>query len=204
VEYYLNLIVRAIFIENMALALFLGICSFVAVSKRVSTSLGLGAAVTFVLLMTVPLNNLLYTYVLRRGALRWLSDDLTQYDLSFLQLLTFLGSIAAATQVVEMFLDRYAPALHGALGVFIPLIATNCAILGGSLFMVNRNYSLPESTAFAFGSGIGWMMAIVALAALRERLAYSVVPAPLRGIGIAFILIGVMAMGFLAFSGIRL
>jgi Na+-transporting NADH:ubiquinone oxidoreductase subunit E len=203
VEHYLNLIVRAIFIENMALALFLGICSFVAVSKRVPTSFGLGAAVTFVLLMTVPLNNLIYTYVLRRGALRWLSEDLTQYDLSFLQLLTFLGSIAASTQLVEMFLDRFAPALYGALGVFLPLIATNCAILGGSLFMVNRNYSLPESVAFAFGSGIGWLMAIVALSAIRERLQYSLVPAPLRGIGITFILIGIMAMGFMAFSGIR-
>ncbi len=201
-EHYLNIAVRAIFIDNMALALFLGMCSFVAVSKRVNTALGLGLAVTFVLIVTVPLNNIVYDYLLSRGALTWISEDLAATDLSFLQFLCFIGTIAALVQIVEIVLDRFVPALFNALGVFLPLIAVNCAILGGSLFMVNRDYTLGESVAFAAGSGIGWLLAIVALAALRERMVYSIVPAPLRGVGITFGLIGIMAIGFMAFSGI--
>jgi Na+-transporting NADH:ubiquinone oxidoreductase subunit E len=194
VEHYLNIIVKAIFIDNMALALFLGMCSFVAVSRQVETAIGLGMAVTFVLVITVPLNNLVYDYLLSRGALTWLSEDLAATDLSFLNFLCFIGTIAALVQIVEIILDRYVPALFNALGVFLPLIAVNCAILGGSLFMVNRDYTLAEGTAFAFGSGIGWTLAIVALAALRERMVYSIVPAPLRGTGITFGLIGIMAI----------
>jgi Na+-transporting NADH:ubiquinone oxidoreductase subunit E len=204
VEHYLNIIVKAIFIDNMALALFLGMCSFVAVSRQVETAIGLGMAVTFVLVITVPLNNLVYDYLLSRGALTWLSEDLAATDLSFLNFLCFIGTIAALVQIVEIILDRYVPALFNALGVFLPLIAVNCAILGGSLFMVNRDYTLAEGTAFAFGSGIGWTLAIVALAALRERMVYSIVPAPLRGTGITFGLIGIMAIGFMAFSGINI
>ncbi|MGD8977846.1 MAG: NADH:ubiquinone reductase (Na(+)-transporting) subunit E [Gammaproteobacteria bacterium] len=203
-EHYLDIIVKAIFIDNMALALFLGMCSFVAVSKRVKTAIGLGMAVTLVLVITVPLNNLVYDHLLSRGALTWLSEDLAATDLSFLNFLCFIGTIAALVQIVEIILDRYAPALFNALGVFLPLIAVNCAILGGSLFMVNRDYTLAEGTAFAFGSGIGWLLAIVALAALRERMVYSIVPAPLRGTGITFGLIGIMAIGFMAFSGINI
>jgi Na+-transporting NADH:ubiquinone oxidoreductase subunit E len=202
VEHYLNIVVRAIFIDNMALALFLGMCSFVAVSKRVNTALGLGLAVTFVLVVTVPLNNLVYDHLLERGALTWISPDLAATDLGFLRFLCFIGTIAALVQIVEIVLDRFVPALFNALGVFLPLIAVNCAILGGSLFMVNRDYTLPESVAFAFGSGVGWLLAIVALAALRERMVYSIVPAPLRGVGITFGLIGIMAIGFMAFTGI--
>lgn len=201
-EHYLNIIVRAIFIDNMALALFLGMCSFVAVSKRVNTALGLGVAVIFVLVITVPLNNIVYDYLLSRGALTWLNPDLAATDLSFLNFLCFIGTIAALVQIVEIIMDRFLPGLFNALGVFLPLIAVNCAILGGSLFMVNRDYTLGESVAFAFGSGIGWLLAIVALAALRERMVYSIVPAPLRGVGITFGLIGIMAIGFMAFSGI--
>jgi len=201
-EHYLNIIVRAIFIDNMALALFLGMCSFVAVSKRVDTALGLGIAVTFVLVVTVPVNNLVYDHLLSRGALTWVSEDLAATDLSFLRFLCFIGTIAAIVQIVEMVLDRFLPALYNALGVFLPLIAVNCAILGGSLFMVNRDYTLAESAAFAFGSGVGWLLAIVALAAMRERMVYSIVPAPLRGIGITFGLAGIMAIGFMAFTGI--
>ena len=203
-EHYLNIVVRAIFIDNMALALFLGMCSFVAVSKRVNTALGLGLAVTFVLVVTVPINNLVYDHLLARGALTWISEDLAATDLSFLQFLCFIGTIAALVQIVEIVLDRFVPALFNALGVFLPLIAVNCAILGGSLFMVNRDYTLPESVAFAFGSGVGWLLAIVALAALRERMVYSIVPAPLRGVGITFGLAGIMAIGFMAFTGIDL
>jgi Na+-transporting NADH:ubiquinone oxidoreductase subunit E len=201
-EHYLNIIIRAIFIDNMALALFLGMCSFLAVSRRVETALGLGVAVTFVLVVTVPVNNLVYDYLLSRGALTWISEGFASTDLGFLRFLCFIATIAALVQIVEMVLDRYVPALFNALGVFLPLIAVNCAILGGSLFMVNRDYTLAESTAFAFGSGIGWLLAIVALAAMRERMVYSIVPAPLRGIGITFGLTGIMAIGFMAFTGI--
>ena len=201
-EHYVNLALKAVFVENMALAFFLGMCSFLAVSKQVRTAVGLGVAVTFVLAVTVPLNNLIYNGLLRPGAQVWLDPGLADADLSFLGYLTYIGTIAAVVQIVEMVLDRYVPRLYASLGVFLPLIAVNCAILGGSLFMVNRDYTLPESLAFAFGSGVGWLLAIVALAALRERMVYSIVPAPLRGVGITFGLIGIMAIGFMAFTGI--
>ncbi|MEM8964314.1 MAG: NADH:ubiquinone reductase (Na(+)-transporting) subunit E [Acidobacteriota bacterium] len=203
-EAYLSLFVKAVFIENMALAFFLGMCSFLAVSKKVDTAFGLGLAVVFVLTVTVPINNLVYTYLLADGALSWLGPEWAQYDLSFLGLLSYIGSIAAMVQIVEMVLDRYAPALYGALGVFLPLIAVNCAILGGSLFMVEREYNFGESVVFGVGAGVGFALAIIALAAIRERMRYSNVPAGLRGLGITFILTGLMAIGFLAFSGISL
>ena len=197
-EYYLSLFIRAVFIENMALAFFLGMCSFLAVSKKVEQAIGLGLAVVFVLGITCPLNQLLHGILLADSAL------IPGVDLGFLRFLVFIGTIAAAVQIVEMTLDRYLPDLYNALGIFLPLIAVNCAILGGSLFMVNRDYTLAESTAFAFGSGIGWLLAIVALAAMRERMVYSIVPAPLRGVGITFGLAGIMAIGFMAFTGIDL
>ena len=203
-EHYLDLAVKAIFIENMALAFFLGMCSFLAVSKKVETALGLGAAVTFVLAVTAPLNNLIYTYVLKEGAMGWLGENFASVDLGFLRFLAFIGSIAASVQIVEMTLDRYAPKLYVALGVFLPLIAVNCAILGGSLFMVERDYSLGESTVFGFGSGVGFWLAIVALAAIREKMRYSNVPPALRGLGITFIVTGLMAIAFMAFAGIQL
>ena len=201
---YLSLAVKSIFVENMALAYFLGMCSFVAVSKKVDTALGLGAAVIFVLGITVPVNNLLYQYLLRDGALAWISPSLAKYDLSFLGFLSYIGTIAAMVQLVEMFLDRYVPGLYNALGVFLPLIAVNCAILGASLFMVEREYSFGESVVFGFGSGVGWALAIVALAAIRERMRYSNVPPALRGLGMTFMVTGLMAIGFMAFAGIQL
>jgi len=203
-ESYLNLAVKSIFVENMALAFFLGICSFVAVSRKVETAIGLGSAVVFVLTVTVPLNNLVYMYLLKPGALAWLDPGLADQDLTFLGFLTYIGTIAATVQIVEMTLDRFFPALYNALGVFLPLIAVNCAILGASLFMVERNYDLGESIVFGFGSGVGWALAIVALAGIRERLRYSNIPAGLRGLGITFLLTGLMAMGFMAFAGIQL
>ena len=203
-EHYLSLAVKAIFVENMALAFFLGMCSFLAVSRKVETALGLGAAVIFVLTVTVPMNNIIYRYLLADGALAWVAPGLSAYNLSFLGFLTYIGTIAAMVQIVDMTIDRLAPKLYGALGVFLPLIAVNCAILGASLFMVERNYGLAESTVFGFSSGLGWALAIVALAGIRERLRYSNVPAGLRGLGITFILTGLMAIGFMAFSGIQL
>lgn len=203
-EHYLSLAVKAIFVENMALAFFLGMCSFLAVSKKVDTSLGLGAAVTFVLTVTTPLNYLVYNYFLKEGALTWLNPAWSSVDLSFVRFLAFIGSIAASVQVVEMTLDRYAPRLYSALGVFLPLIAVNCAILGGSLFMVERDYTFAESAVFGFGSGFGFLLAIVALAAIREKMVYSDVPRPLRGLGITFLVTGLMAIGFMAFAGIQL
>jgi len=203
-EHYLSLAVKAIFVENMALAFFLGMCSFLAVSKKVETALGLGLAVIVVQTITVPMNNLIYAYLLREGALAWLHPSLAQYDLTFLGFLTYIGTIAATVQIVEMALDRYAPTLYMTLGIFLPLIAVNCAILGGSLFMVERGYSFSESVVFGLGSGIGWAMAIVALAAIRERMRYSDVPEGLRGLGITFIVTGLMAIGFMAFVGIQL
>jgi len=203
-EHYLSLAVKAIFVENMALAFFLGMCSFLAVSKRVETALGLGAAVTFVLTVTTPLNTLVYNYLLKEGALVWLNPGWATIDLSFVRFLAFIGSIAASVQVVEMALDRYAPKLYSALGVFLPLIAVNCAILGASLFMVERDYTLPESTVFGFGSGVGFLLAIVALAAIREKMIYSNVPPALRGLGITFLVTGLMAIAFMAFAGIQL
>lgn len=201
---FLNLAIKAIFVENIALAFFLGMCSFLACSKRVETAIGLGAAVIFVLTVTVPLNNILYNAVLREGALAKLSPALAEYDLSFLGLLCYIGTIAAMVQLVEMALEKFVPALHATLGIFLPLIAVNCAILGATLFMVEREYTLAESTVFGLSSGIGWFLAIVALASIRERMRYSNVPKGLRGLGITFIITGLMAIGFMAFGGIQL
>lgn len=204
VEHYISLLVKAIFVENMALAFFLGMCSFLAVSKRVSTAIGLGLAVTFVLAITVPLNKVILEAFLRPGSLSWLSADLAEVDLGFLVFLTFIGTIAASVQIVEMVIDRYAPALYSALGVFLPLIAVNCAILGASLFMDQRDYTLGESVVFGVGSGIGWLLAVVALASVREKLRYSNPPAGLRGLGLTFMVTGLMAICFMAFAGIQL
>ena len=203
-EHYVSLAVKSIFVENMALAFFLGICSFLAVSRQVKTAIGLGAAVIVVLTITVPMNYLIYTYLLKPGAMIWLHPSLAAYDLSFLGFLTYIGTIAAMVQIVEMSLDRFVPKLHAALGIFLPLIAVNCAILGASLFMVERGYTLAESAVFGFGSGIGWALAIVALAGIRERLRYSNPPEGLRGLGLTFILVGLMAIGFMAFAGVQL
>ena len=203
-EHYINLAVKAVFVENMALAFFLGMCSFLAVSRQVKTAFGLGVAVIFVLTITVPMNNLIYTRLLQPGALAWLHPSLAGQDLSFLGFLTYIGTIAAMVQIVEMTLDRFAPRLHAALGIFLPLIAVNCAILGASLFMVERSYTLAESTVFGLGSGIGWALAIIALAGIRERLRYSNPPPALRGLGLTFILVGLMALGFMAFGGVQL
>jgi Na+-transporting NADH:ubiquinone oxidoreductase subunit E len=203
-EHYVDLALKAIFIENMALTFFLGMCSFLAVSKRVETAVGLGIAVVFVLTITVPANNLLQTYLLDAGALAWISPSFGQYDLTFLNLLVYIGTIAAMVQLVEMTTDRFFPTLHATLGIFLPLIAVNCAILGGSLFMFERDYTLAESAVFGFGSGVGWFLAIVALAAIRERMRYSNVPIGLRGLGMTFIITGLMAFGFMAFGGIQL
>ncbi|MFN3581613.1 MAG: NADH:ubiquinone reductase (Na(+)-transporting) subunit E [Pseudomonas sp.] len=201
-EHYISLLVRAIFVENMALAFFLGMCTFIAISKKVQTSLGLGIAVVVVLTITVPANNLIYTYLLRDGALAW--AGMPNVDLSFLGLLSYIGVIAALVQILEMLLDKFVPALYNALGVFLPLITVNCAILGASLFMVERDYALDESIVFGFGAGVGWALAIVALAGIREKLKYSDVPDGLRGLGITFITVGLMSLGFMSFSGVQL
>ncbi len=203
-SHYLSLFVKAVFVENMALAFFLGMCSFLAVSKKVKTAIGLGVAVTFVLAITVPVNQLLLQRVLNEGALAWLHPSLATVDLSFLVFLTFIGTIAALVQVVEMVIDRYAPALYAALGVFLPLIAVNCAILGGSLFMAERDYGFGESVVFGVGSGIGWLLAVVALASVREKLRYANPPAALRGLGLTFMVTGLLAICFMAFAGIQL
>jgi len=197
-EALISLAVKSIFIENMALAFFLGMCSFLAVSKKVETAMGLGVAVVFVLGITTPLNNILYQKLLKEDAL------IQGMDLSFLTFLTLIAIIAAVVQVVEMALDKYAPKLYATLGIFLPLIAVNCAILGACLFMVERDYNLAESTVFGFGSGLGWMLAIVALASVREKMKYSNVPPALRGLGISFIVAGLMAIAFMAFAGIQL
>ena len=201
-EALLSLFVRAIFIENMALAFFLGMCTFIAVSKKVESSLGLGIAVIVVLTITTPVNNLLYTYLLADGALAW--AGLPNVDLSVLGLITYIGVIAALVQILEMFLDKYVPALYNALGVFLPLITVNCAILGSSLFMVERDYNFGESVVFGAGSGVGWALAITALAGIREKMKYSDVPEGLRGLGITFITVGLMSLGFMSFGGIDL
>jgi len=201
-EHYLSLATKAIFVENMALAFFLGMCSFLAVSKKVETAMGLGFAVIFVLGITCPLNQLLVGALLKPGALAWAGYP--DVNISFLSFLTLIGTIAAAVQIVEMVLDRYSPELYNALGVFLPLIAVNCAILGASLFMQERNYTLAEATVFGAGSGVGWLLAVVALAAIREKMRYSNVPGPLRGLGITFITVGLMSVGFMAFAGIQL
>lgn len=202
-QHYLSLLTTAIFVENLALAFFLGMCSFLAVSRKVDTAIGLGFAVIFVLGVTTPLNQLINANLLKPGSLSWLGIEPVP-DLSFLTYLFMIGTIAAMVQVVEMTVDKYAPGLYSALGVFLPLIAVNCAILGGSLFMVNRDYTFGEATVYGLGSGIGWMLAIVGLAAIRERIRYSNVPEPLRGLGITFIVVGLMSLGFMAFSGIQL
>ncbi|MEO0650240.1 MAG: NADH:ubiquinone reductase (Na(+)-transporting) subunit E [Planctomycetota bacterium] len=201
-----NLAVKAIFIENIALAFFLGMCSFLAVSKKVETAMGLGIAVVFVLTIVTPLNNLIFTYLLKPGALSWVlgEEAASVIDLTFLGFIAYIAVIAAAVQIVEMSIDKFSPALYAALGVFLPLIAVNCAILGSSLFMVQREYSLIESLVFGFGSGVGFWFAMVALAAIRERLKYSNVPPGLRGLGITFMTTGLMAMGFMIFAGIQL
>jgi len=203
-EALLSLAAKATFVENSALAFFLGMCSFLAVSKKVSTAIGLGGAVIFVLGLTCPANQLLHYYLLREGAMTWLSEDMATVDLSFLTFLTFIGTIAAMVQIVEMALDKFSPALYSALGVFLPLIAVNCAILGSSLFMVERDYGLVESAVFGMGSGVGFLLAIVALAAIREKMRYSNVPPALRGLGITFIVTGLMSIAFMAFAGIQL
>jgi Na+-transporting NADH:ubiquinone oxidoreductase subunit E len=202
-EHYLSLATKSIFVENLALAFFLGMCSFLAVSRKVSTAIGLGLAVIFVLGITVPLNQLINVHILKPGALTWIPGG-AGVDLSFLTYLFMIGTIAASVQIVEMAIDRFAPALYNALGVFLPLIAVNCAILGASLFMVQRDYTLGEATVYGVGSGVGWALAVIALAAIRERMTYSDVPAPLRGLGITFIVVGLMSLGFMAFSGIQL
>ena len=203
-EHYLSLATKAIFVENMALAFFLGMCTFLACSKKVDNAIGLGAAVIFVLSVTCPLNNLIYNGLLKEGALTWLSADFATMDLSFLNFLAMIGTIAAAVQIVEMALDKFMPALYSARGIFLPLIAVNCAILGSSLFMVERDYNFTESIVFGAGNGIGFALALIALAAIREKMRYSDVPAGLRGLGITFITTGLMAIGFMAFSGIQL
>ena len=202
---YISLFVKSIFVDNMIFAYFLGMCSYLAVSKNVKTASGLGAAVIFVLLVTLPINYLLNTYVLSPGALSWLSPSLAGVDLSFLSFITFIAVIAAIVQLVEMVVEKFAPTLYSELGIFLPLIAVNCAILGGALFMQQKDFvNVGEATVYALGSGIGWFLAIVTLAAIREKMSYSNVPAPLKGIGIRFITVGLMAMAFMTFMGISL
>ena len=202
---YINLFIKSIFIENMVFAYFFGMCSYLAVSKKVDTAVGLGAAVIFVMLITVPVNFLLDTYILRPGALAWLDPELTSIDLSFLSFIMFIAVIASMVQLVEMLIERFSPTLYSSLGIFLPLIAVNCAILGGSLFMQQKDFAnVGESAVYGLGSGIGWFLAIVAIAAIREKITYSNVPAPLRGLGITFIITGLMAIGFMSFSGIEL
>ncbi|GLR75513.1 MULTISPECIES: NADH:ubiquinone reductase (Na(+)-transporting) subunit E [Aliivibrio] len=197
-EHYISLLVKSIFIENMALSFFLGMCTFLAVSKKVKTSFGLGVAVVVVLTIAVPVNNLVYTYLLKENAI------VAGVDLTFLSFITFIGVIAALVQILEMILDRFFPPLYNALGIFLPLITVNCAIFGGVSFMVQRDYNFAESVVYGFGSGVGWMLAIVALAGIREKMKYSDVPPGLRGLGITFITVGLMALGFMSFSGVQL
>lgn len=203
-EHYLNIGIRSIFIENMALAFFIGMCPFLSCSKKVDTSLGMGAAVILVMALTTPLNALLYRGLLREGALVSVHPSLKSLDLSFLSFLTSIATIAASVQVVEMIMERYLPALYAALGIFLPLITVNCAILAASLFMIERDYTVTESLVYGTCAGIGWAIAIAALAAQREKMRYSNIPAGLRGLGITFITAGLMAIGFMAFSGIQL
>ncbi|MDO4427688.1 MAG: NADH:ubiquinone reductase (Na(+)-transporting) subunit E [Moraxella sp.] len=199
---FVSLFITSVFIQNMALAYFFGMCTFIAVSKKVSTAMGLGIAVTFVMAICVPLNNLLYQYLLKDGALAWAGYP--DVDLSFLGFLSYIALIAATVQIVEMFMDKFMPALYNALGIFLPLITVNCAIMGGVLFMVERDYNFAESVVYGFSSGLGWALAIVAMAGIREKLKYSDVPAPLRGVGITFITAGLMALGFMSFGGMSL
>ncbi|MDH3336345.1 MAG: NADH:ubiquinone reductase (Na(+)-transporting) subunit E [Gammaproteobacteria bacterium] len=199
---YINLFVQAAFVENLALAFFLGMCTFLAISKRVETAVGLGLAVVVVQIITVPINHLIYALLLRKGALAW--AGLPDVDLSFLGLVSYIGVIAALVQILEMTLDKYFPKLYNALGIFLPLITVNCAILGGTLFMVERHYDMGESIVFGFGSGFGWALALIGLAGIREKLKYSDVPEGLQGLGITFIIVGLMSLSFMGFSGIRL
>ena len=201
----INIFIRAIFIDNMIFALFLGMCSYLAVSKTVKTSMGLGIAVVFVQVITVPVNYLLLKYVMKPGALVWLGESFKDVDLSFLSFMVFIATIAAMTQLVEMLIEKFSPALYNSLGIFLPLIAVNCAILGGSLFMEQREYkNIGEVLSWGLGSGIGWALAIVSLAAIREKLKYNKIPAPLRGIGITFIITGLMGLAFMSFMGIKI
>ncbi len=201
-EHYISLFIRSVFVENMALSAFLGMCTFLAVSKKVQTAIGLGVAVIVVQTITVPVNNILSTYLLKEGALAW--AGLPNTDLSFLGLIVYIGVIAALVQILEMTLDKFFPALYQALGIFLPLITVNCAILGGSLFMIQREYDLTESVVYGVGSGFGWALALVALAGIREKMKYSDVPDGLRGLGITFITVGLMALAFMSFSGVQL
>ena len=203
-ENLVSLGIKSIFVENMIFAYFLGMCSFLAVSKKVSTAVGLGAAVIFVLTITVPVNWLLQEYILKEGALAWMGAEFGEVNLEFLQFIMFIAIIAAMVQLVEMIIEKFSPSLYGSLGIFLPLIAVNCAILGSSLFMVQRDYVLLEATVFGFGSGIGWMLAIVALAAIREKLKYSNVPDGLKGLGITMLITGLMGIAFKSFIGIAL
>ncbi len=198
----INLFIKAVFVENLALTFFLGMCTFLAVSKQIGTALGLGIAVVVVQSLTIPINNLIYQFLIRDGALAW--AGLSEMSLSFLGLISYISVIAAVVQVLEMFLDRYVPSLYNSLGIFLPLITVNCAILGGCLFMVERDYTFSESVTYGVGSGVGWALAIVAMAGVREKLKYSDIPAGLQGLGVAFITAGLMALGFMAFSGIQL
>ena len=197
----ISIFMKSIFSENLALAYFLGMCTFLAVSKQVKTALGLGLAVIVIQTITVPVNNLLYQYLLKKGALTWVNPSWADVDLSFLALITFIGTIAAMVQILEMTLDRYFPPLYNALGIFLPLITVNCAILGGSLFMQSRDYNFPQSVVYGLGSGLGWAIAIAALAGIREKMKYSDVPDGLKGLGITFITVGLMALAFMSFGG---
>ena len=212
-EHYLNIFITSVFIENLALAFFLGMCTFLAISKNVKTALSLGVAVIVIEAITIPANNLINTWLLKKGALTWVNDlglvstgsvDFATVDLSFLGFISFIGVIAAMVQILEMFLDKYVPALYNQLGIFLPLITVNCAILGGSLFMQERNYNFAESVVYGLGAGVGWALAIAALAGIREKLKYSDVPPPLRGLGITFITVGLMALAFMSFGGLQL
>ncbi len=201
-EHFLSLFMKSVFVENLALGFFLGMCTFLAVSKNVKTALGLGTAVIVIQAITIPANNLIFTFLLQEDALSWLG--LEGVDLTFLGLICYIGVIAAMVQILEMALDRFSPTLYHALGIFLPLLTVNCAILGGTLFMIQRSYTLSESVVYGFGSGFGWALAIVALAGIREKMKYSDVPQGLRGLGITFITVGLMALAFMAFSGIQL
>lgn len=204
-ENLINIFIKSIFIDNMVFAFFLGMCSYLAVSKTVKTSVGLGVAVIFVLGITVPMNYLLNKYILVGGALTWLDPSFADVDLSFLSFIMFIAVIASMVQLVEMIVEKYAPTLYSSLGIFLPLIAVNCAILGGSLFMQERDYgTLAEATSFGLGSGIGWFLAIIGIAAIREKIRYSNIPAPLKGLGITFIVTGLMGIAFMSFMGIKL
>lgn len=204
-ENLISIFVKSIFIDNMVFAYFLGMCSYLAVSKTVKTSVGLGVAVVFVLTITVPVNYILQNFLLKEGALTWLSPKLAELDLSFLAFIMFIAVIASMVQLVEMIVEKFSPALYSALGIFLPLIAVNCAILGGSLFMVEREYAnIGEATVFGFGSGVGFLLAIAGIAAIREKIKYSNVPGPLRGLGITFIITGLMGIAFMSFMGIKL